>query len=910
MNESFISLKCDKNVAEDIHEAETQAPNPIGNETTDSIYTADTQIPPERVVSPSIHSLDTQVPSTEHLPQVRKVDGQHEMQLDIYAANKENNKDIFNAETQPFGYDNHSTESDNRTKSNKTNKPVPDCLVAEESKEKLNTSEEELLFEEVDEFFEDFSSQNILQDELTLKENVSKQPNTTRSPIPTSRTVPDGSTDCKAKEVETIPTQKIQEIPSEEAKINEKHDPKLSKRTERAKSDSSTDCEDIDIVPTQIIPALPSINDTMNEKANKRKTNPSKRINRIPSDSSTDCEDIDLLPTQKISDKKVNEDNDATDCEDDIIEIKTNKPPTVNLIQDDIATQIIDIDDYKTDQQALEDMPTQIIDLCEIPTNSKTVALEDQLTQVIDEVVPKNIENVKKSFDEIVSPFKIPLQSPKRAKCKEIPKASKDRSDKNKSVDADENYYNATQDIYEDLCSQREKSNDGSTAAPNVDDDVVPCSVEDYKVKDKFANIERDLSPTKNHDGLDNKGLIGRTNVANLKKVPSDSSDTECTPKKVKKFIFTDSDLPDSQEIKTTMMSHTRSAVTESSSESEPENNSEECTPFLNRKKKTKPVPKVDLTKMFEKLPERVITRQRKPTYKLMSNNVSTNNSTILKPTYLTEQEDQIDGDIITENIKRLKTFGKGKVNKDSKNEESLKEEKKDSSSRKKSDSKSKEPKEKIKVKIEKPKRKETKSKPEYSRRKSAELEKNNNKEDSLDSTSVDKAPTRRTRSRKNENDSQNSQKKSVSPENLKKDPDNKRKRTYKKQEKERSVSPEIEVRRSKRQQKAKEKDEDMMKAPVSIPKKSMHEQSTVYNISSSSSESPKSLKRSLVEDSEMPSSKRTRSHNANNVCNSINNASLRATPARVMKTQHVLLTAFPSAEVKQKLEKLGKLKP
>ncbi|KAJ8720070.1 hypothetical protein PYW07_012113 [Mythimna separata] len=909
LNESFISLKCDKNLIEDIHEADTQAPNPIANESTDSIYTADTQIPPERAVSPSIYSLDTQVPSTEHLPQVRKIDGQHEMQLDIYAANKENNRDIFNAETQPFGYDKDLIENVNRNKANLTNKTVADCSFSKESKDKLNISEEELLFEEVDgELFEDFNSQNILQDEVPLKENVNEQSRGAGSPILSKVVVSDDTTDCEDKEVDMMLTQKIPELPSEgnkqHTKIQGENDPKPSKRTARIKSDSSTDCEDIDIAPTQVVLALPSTKDIVEEKTveENRKTKPSKRINRIQSDSSTDCEDIDFLPTQKIPEKKDNKDDDATDCEDDVSEIKPNKPPTPDVSQDDIATQIIDLDYYKPDQQALEDMPTQIIDICEVPTNSKTVALEDQLTQVIDEVAPENIKKAKKIFDEIVSPFKIPLQSPIRVKSKEIPKViSKDATEKNKSIDVEDNYYNATQDLYEDLCSQRENSADGSAAAPRADDEVVPCSVENYKVKDKFANIERDLSPAKDQDVLDDKDATVGDKVAKLSKMPSDSSDLECTPKKVKKFIFTDSDLPDSQEIKTSMMSHARSTVTESSSESEPENCSEEITPFLNRRKKTKAVPKVDLSKMFEKLPERVITRQRKPTFKLLSNEVSKNNSTILKPSYLTEQEDQIDGDIITENIKRLKKFGKGKTNKDTKNEESLKDDKKDSSSRKKSNVKSKEPKEKIKVKIEKPKRKDTKSKTESSGRKSAELDKNIAK-DSLDSTSVDKPPTRRTRSRKNENDSQNSEK---NLENLKNEPDNKRKRTNKKQEKERSVSPEMEVRRSKRQQKAKEKD-DTMKAPVPVPKKSAHEQSTVYNISSSSSESPKSLKRSLVEDSDVPSPKRTRSHNTNSICNSINNSSLRATPARAMKTQHVLLTAFPSAEVKQKLEKLG----
>lgn len=856
LNESLISLKAGKNLIDDIHELDTQVPNSKANESTDSIYTANTQVPP-RVSSPSIHSLDTQVPSTEHLPQVRKITGQHEMQLDIYAANKENNRDIFNAETQPFLCD-EALEVAN--KNNLINKKISDASSKSESKDKSNTSEEEVLFDDVDEeiFDEDFNSQNILQNDLPFKEEPVKTIPKESSPAASKRDkriASDASTDCE--DIEMLPTQKIPELPSE--KNMQQNDTNCVKRTTRIKSDSSTDCEDIDIAPTQIIPELPVKKNTTKDEGKIDKNsnvNPSKRLNRIKSDSSTDCEDIDLIPAQKIPEKK-----DVVNNEE-IIEINdacSDKPD-----EDDIATQIIDLDNYVKEKVPFEDMLTQVIDIVEVPSKSKNVSFDNCPAQIINEVevVPN------KPIKEVASPFKVP--SSIKGKSKDTPKASPKDADKSKQVN-DDNYYNATQDILEDLCTQKD------------------MEVADDKSKE-----------TVKHD-----------NVALLKRIPSDSSDEMSTPKKTKPFLFTDSDLPDSQEIKKNVSSHTRADVTDSSSESEVENYSEDqFTPVVHRKKK-KSIPKIDLTKMLDvdKLPERVITRQRKPTDK-MKGCIEANkkfSSDMLKPAYLTEQEDQIDGDIIKENIKRLKTYEKAKANKDSKIEVIVKEEKKSSPSRKKTASKSSEPKEKIKVKIEKPKKKETKTKSESRKdKKNNEAEKDTSKEETT--------RTLRTRSKKVDTVDKNTEHK-PEIENIKREPVNKRNSSAKKQEKERSKSPEIEVRRSKRQRKPVENLEDSHRGPKSILKKSLHEQSTIYNISTSSPESPKGVKRSLV-DSDAPSPKRTRGGNTssnstmnkndNTTVSNISNISLRATPARQMKTQHVLFTAFPSAEVKQKLEKLG----
>ncbi|KAH9629511.1 hypothetical protein HF086_015841 [Spodoptera exigua] len=926
LNESFTSVKSG-NVSDNIFEADTQVPNLVTNESTDSIFTAGTQIPPERAISPNVHSMDTQVPTSdhlhsmdtqmptvEHLPQVRKVDDQHEMHIDIYAANKENNKDIFNAETQPFGIVDDSIDNVDTNKTNVTN--TSGCSAEGDIKDKLNTSEEEVLFDDIDGecFEEDFNSQNILQGEIPIiEEDASK---TKDNPVPCSRDKrqpSDDLTDCE--DIDILPTQKIAELPKidieKEPNQTDTNDLTCSKRTVRIKSDSSTDCEDIDIAPTQIIPELPIVKDSKIKSDIKVTKKLSKRVNRIKSDSSTDCEDIDFMPTQKIPEIKLAEDDDATDCEDDVLVVNQKEPPPIPLVDDDtqIATQIIEVDNTKKENIPLEDLPTQIIEVDKGVGDSKNVAFEDQLTQIIDEAVPTNNDSHKKSLSVTDSPFKIPFQSPIRIKSKDIPKLNvKDKTEKSNPIEVDPNYYNDTQDIFEDLCTQREQPE----VQPITEDEVVPCSVEDYKVKDKFPGIEKDLSPLKK----ENDGL---TEEATLEKVSKgDISDVYSTPKKAKTFVFTDSDLPSSQEIKKGVISHTRSSATEeSSSESETENSLDEpFNPFKNLKQKSKPA--FCLTKRLEvnKLPERVITRKRKPI------NTDSSSTNILKPTYLTEQEDNIDAEILTENIKRLKTYERMRSNRNSKKDESIKGEKKENVSQKETD-KTSEPKENLKIKIDKPKIKEAKSKSDITERSDKVHNNQVKEEESLNIASGTRPTTRITRSKKKDTANKTSVSKSFTDKVTVKE--NKRKRATKKQERERSKSPEmvtrnikrsaspkprskspeVEVRRSTRQRKPKAKyAESEVKAPKSILKNSSLEQSTVYNISSSSTESPRSLKRSMLDCSDAPRSKRTRAQTSST--SSISNASLRATPARAMRTHHVLFTAYTSTEDKQKLEKLG----
>ncbi|XP_026741489.1 E3 ubiquitin-protein ligase RBBP6-like isoform X2 [Trichoplusia ni] len=838
LNESCASRNS-KNVT-DIHDMDTQPPDV--NEPNDSIHTADTQIPPPRPISPSIYSLNTQLPTGDNLPEIRKVDNQQEMQFDLYAANKENDTSIFNAETQPFAFEKEDSmqQKKNGEKQNIAKEKVDSLVKANDVEKSINTSEEELLFDDIDGdvFEEDLNSQNILVDEVLLVEAAEKS--------------------------------------GEKPKDNKTP----SKRANRIESDSSTDCEDIYMMPTQKVAELPK--DDSKQDVGKvditHKVKPTKSVNGIQSDCSTDCEDIDMIPTQKIPEKKVDADDDVTDCEDN--ELPTNKP-----IETGSNTKF-------------EDMPTQIIDAeynAGNPANNNE-DIEDQATQILEEIVPQDIDKSKTSLSKLDRSFKVPFRSPKRVKNKDVQKPSPIKTITSKpgpSTLNEDNYYQATQEIYDDLCSQREMS-------------------PDILQMDQGDNVTIDLvsSPAKKHEEALNKlqksfsrrSGVKCENVASLKKTPSDSSDVDTTPKKLRPFLFTDSDLPSSQEITTSMMTKQDSAVVDLSSDSEPDN-TEEQTPIVHRKKKTKPAPKLDLTKKFdvEMLPERILTRQRKPTDKLGNSTDKSINSKILKSTYLLDQEDEVDQEIISENIKRLKSFEKAKSLRESKNDVSAKEDVKDTSPRSK-ESKSKEPKEKIKVKIEKPKKKETKPKSESSVRKSDE-----NKSKQKQSSITSETNTRKTRTKKNETETKaNTKNRSVSPDSSKKEDKKPRNRR-----KERSKSPEIEVRRSKRQT-TKEKS---LNEPTSMnPRKRKPilknvRESTEYNMSSSSGEPNRSLKRSLVEDSVVPSPKRTRSYvnsSNTNTSSGISNSSLRATPARLNKTHHVLFTAFPSDEVKQKLEKLG----
>lgn len=930
-----------------IHEANTQL---LGSPIVDSIYTADTQLPgsihsaltqiPDKIHSPSIYSQETQVLPGETLPLVCKINKQQDMQFDL-CADKDNS--IYTAETQMFSKSPTRAKRDSGSPSSR--KP----------NENLKSDRDDIvLFDEIDSQPDDenFESQAILTEDILLPIN-------------------------KYIEVESEPLSQIAI-------------PKSSKRNMRIKSDSSTDCDEID---------------------------------------------DDILPTQRIPEKerKLN-DGDSTDCEDEMIELKIDKNPdntAEKLDLEDVPTQVIEVLETSTDN---DDILTQKIDVVEV--NDEQPDFEDLPTQVIVEVdVPvKRPARPQPISDEVeISPFKIPLKSVLKAKKKDVSRTPKIKAFGNIQrqlkvtgvQNDDDKYYQATQDIFFDLCSQTDSSPKlPSSSFDDKRDKVSPQSDVSLNSSDVDERIDNFVSTLSSQDVRE---VIGVEKVAPLKRVSSlgsDTSDLELTPKKVRTFKFMDIDLPNSQEIKTSVSLGTKSVVTESSSDSEGEQNSEDqCTPILfHKKKKAKLDVKMDLTKKFnvEALPTRVITRVRKPTSKIQENEGKKITQNILKPKFLTEQDDDVDKEIITENITRLKSKNeKSKNAKDTtskvtkldetkendqtrqqnekkklkipdkiiildeiqdikkdktakiktendrsekavhKSNEIPKEEiakKRESKRKKKSSSpvddskdntdhitipvqsnaigkpveiidiseeidnkmkrntkttapKTKEEKPRgpimiephtitVPVKEDKPKKREYKRKNKEPTTKPVNKLENHNftletKSETIKVENVgeSKRPVRSTRARtKQSEDSQEPTKRLVDTET-----EEKSKRSNKPKE----ASPEKEVRRSKRQRTVKEKEDKKEPVVKSILKKNttMQDQSTIYNLSGSGSESPKNLKR--ASEFEAPLPKRTRS---------VANASMRATPARTQKTCFVLFTAFPYEEVKSKLEKLGEL--
>ncbi|KAM3958808.1 LOW QUALITY PROTEIN: uncharacterized protein ACR2FA_007214 [Aphomia sociella] len=923
LNDSVVSEKSTKNLNKDInfHEMETQPPpDGIHNASADSIYTASTQLPTIDA-SPSIHNINTQLPTSNNLPEVRKINNQHEMQFDLYTANKINSKNIFDAETQQYIAEkeqvfpiklnlkpknvftadkDHSIynaetqcigEKENIPISSKTN----DTGMNEKNNNdsRVDTSGEEILFEEIDELFEDnFESQSLL---------------------PVS--------------------------PNNEHK----------KTTVISKYD----------------------NKNLESKTHQ------KEIKKINYDSSTDCEDIEIIPTQQLPKQSL--DDDLTDCEDELngtkTEIKSNKP---NVNFEDMLTQIIDenVPDVKlNNDQNIEDMATQVLEenqSCNIRnsniqdsptiTNEKDTIinknnksyLEDLPTQVLDDdIIPINKESEKviNLCDyKFISPFKIPFQSPIKIKRKDILKVSPLKeiiANNSSKIDNDdnENYYVATQDLMDDLCTQaqhspeiteakQDKMINNLKANTSKEKDFVPCSVEEIEIDDKLPGLDN-LSPLKNipyeiSGNKNNCSIMSPSNMstqqirevigvdcAKPKNIPSDSSDVDVTPKK-KPFRFLDIDLPNSQEIKTSVTLMAKDDLTESLSESDTESE-EQFTPILMRKKKRSKVDsKLNVKKnLIEKLnidalPTRVISRKRQPTSKIQNSSSQLKN--ILKPKFLTEQEENINEDIINENIRRLKS--KNEKSKNKKHSESNLKSKISNSNTDNRDAK---------IVDNNSKRKNEDSK--HKDTGSANVSKINvTKSKTLSTEKIDKylqidttieKSKRSTRGRKqnekvenktieNTKETKTKTDKRVPKKSMDKIEKSDRKQTDKKVDKHDSSSENIkEVRRSRRHKSSKNKTENdsIIKVKITKPiKKSkpvQHEKSTVYNISSESEpDQTVSLKRSATEALRAPSPKRTRS--------GAGSSSSRATLAKMLKTQYILFTAFPCEEVKAKLEKLG----
>lgn len=742
-----------------LHEMDTQIPYPTANESSESIYCADTQLPMENN-SPSFHSMDTQLPVPDYLLNERKISDKHDMKLDRFGANKENENSLYNAETQiPTEYENTNTL-------NKAN--VTDNEGVES---RLPNLEDRHLSSECKQ-----SDNDIFTAATQLPDSETETILTAPTQLPTF--------DNADTEQPTIVNQRMSGELREKTKDNFGEGDRSKDHILFDEVDNQSFLEVFDsqsLLPHEDAPedenVIIPLSQVSQEDENdiiKPNSLALKRSNRIDSDS-TDCDDLDVLQTQNIPVKPT--DDDLTDCEDDIDlepnKLRDSEPKTINLEDiatqcivknvahrssilkfEDIATQIIE--DYvelnndttsksafKTSDDKLahknlvlnfEDMATQVIgDDVEIKmhnelefadkTPKETISddiatqvipgknetdFEDLATQIIPEVPLEKIDcsNTANNqySEEIIYTFKVPYSTPLKTKKKDTPKSTDNKyvialpksPIKIVNLANDEQYYAATQELYDDLCSQRESSpefvrpqarkminnsllKEKQIEIINLDDKAVPSTVESYELV-KLKHIESETAPktkyveadksseTSDGDERINKFVSSLSTkmirevigvdkeVTNIKRVPSDLSDVEVTPKKVRPFKFIETELPSSQEIKTSISMTCKTLAPESSSDSEPERNT---TPIVFRKKKIIKQAKIDLMKKFQEpaLPTRVITRVRKPTSKIQDSDEDTKklSKNIMKLKTLPDF-DNVNKEIMPENICGLKT--------------------------------------------------------------------------------------------------------------------------------------------------------------------------------------------------------------------------------------------------------------
>ncbi|XP_026492952.2 uncharacterized protein LOC113398431 [Vanessa tameamea] len=832
-----------------IHEANTQITD-NHDETIDSIYNANTQFI-ETTSAPLIHNMETQVPTD--LPEVCKIADQRNLHFNFTTENKENDNNIFNAETQ----------IDPNINKNVINNIQPNPLSTENEN---NESDEEILFEEIDSqpLQDNFESQALLLPEFDGLTNDN----------------PDVFVENK----------------KESRKISDSQ--KCTKRVHQIKSDSSTDCEDedINIAMTQKIPELndDDVTDCEDEpEAITKATGPTKDKIIAIDDDVTDCEDNFDEDILSVSKKQIH------DLDTQIIEKDTKTKHSNIIIKDNKNRTLNNVEKDKNDSKRnetvvdFEDLPTQIID--EEPL--KDICFEEELTQKI-------------YSQEIVPPFNIPKTTPLKNKKKSdsdlkivnhIVNNEQRHSNENINID-DKQYYAATQDIFNDLCSQREPSpvfNKTPSKAPNMG--------KKNKVKELSANkivTSKPLGQDSTDDSdIDDKidnfvSILSNSQIkdaAGAKKMTSSTSDSEVTPKRINPVTLMNTILPNTEEIKKNL-SFYKDRKLDVSSESEPGNDN---APVKFRDRKKEPFKaKTSLTKKFEDevIPTRKITRIRKPTMKMMQNNDETAKNfgdNVLMTTLSTSKQIEKNKETKFEKIKNVKE----KSNK-SKSEPDGRNKTKDS---KKTYDKTKV--EKRKSENETRGRKKTKEtgEPIIEQTKPTVVQANN-KNITKDISHYLKITDRRTRSRSNQkseaiNDKKLEVEKKEKAQIREQSTDKKSQHT---KETDKSESPLQIVTRSRKHRSSKKTEETQNDTiPKANLSKSDLEQSAVYNISSGSLNKAK-IKRSATENIEFPTAKKTKTETISN------NVSMRATPARKIKTHHVLFTAFPCEEVKMKLEKLG----
>lgn len=668
-----------------------------------SLYNAETQIPIEYENGNTLNKAnitdskgaETQLPNLENrnLPNECK-QNDHDVFTAATQLPDSENATIFTVPTQLPTFDNGETQLPTIVNQSMTGE------LREKTKDDFgegDKSNDHILFDEVDSqsFLEVFDSQSLLsQKDSPEDENVI---------IPLSQASKEDEDDV----IKTI----------------------ASKRANRIESDS-TDCDDLDVLQTKKIPGRPTeddltdCEDDIDIERNKLKG---------PQPKTTNFEDIATqCVVENVSHKSpiLHFGDMATQVTEDYIELNNGTTPKSvpitsdetsarkNVVQnfDDMATQVIGDDmeiknhnklnvaDKTPKETIFENMVTQVI-----PENEE-IGFEDLATQVIQEIPPEkfdcsNTANNQYS-EEIIHSFKVPYSTPLKPKKKDTPKSVENKflnpniplpksPIKIVNLANDEQYYAATQELYDDLCSQKASSpefvrpqatktinnsllKEKQIEIINLDAEIVPSSVESYEIADRFQHKE--ISPKKIFVAADKSSEISDGDetinkfvsslstkmirevigvdkeVANITRVPSDLSDVEVTPKKVRPFKFIETELPSSQEIKTSISTTYKTVAPESSSDSEPERNS---TPIVFRKKKLFKQAKVDLMKNIKEstLPTRVITRVRKPTSKIQNSDEDTKrlSKKILKLNMLPDFT-EVNKETISENSLKTKT--------------------------------------------------------------------------------------------------------------------------------------------------------------------------------------------------------------------------------------------------------------
>ncbi|XP_013136323.1 PREDICTED: putative uncharacterized protein DDB_G0267840 [Papilio polytes] len=884
-DESFIAPSQPKNY--DVFKSPSQnyiksfgrtiAIQPIGSKQIDNIYwnsskksvsidmslnESDTEpgLIKNTVVEENIHDMETQIPSNDLddlysaetqlcdnslqpgisktiIPKTTRL----EKELDVNVENKENNNSIYNADTQ-FTIAESDVNGRNSTGNISNTEKI--------SKSRLSLSDEEIIFQEVDgePLDEDFSSQPLL-----LSETIDGTENVLNSDKSIERNV-------------------------EKEKLIEECD---------NKSEGSTDCEDFEMLLTQKIPSLNENNATSEKCIMPNKDNVSSNKNLDIDDDSTDCED-DLF-----GNNKVNGNNKIT-VKSNLLNLRMTES------KDASKSEINNLKDQTSENTNFEDMLTQVVEVVndqnEVDNSNypKEQNFEDLPTQVIsftsEEVLKEN-----KTVQE-KSPFKVPFKTVKSTRKKDTNSSIKNVS--KICEDDDENFYAATQDIFQDLCSQRDINTENKSSNINTGNaNFVPEATGvkgDKLVSNKFEEMDVDelkFTKQKNADS-------------------TSSSDLECTPNNSHKNItFMITEPPNSQEIVKNITFNSKPIVMESFSDSE-DNASEQNTPILFHKRKRIKNTKLDLTKKIEleSLPSRTITRKRKPTAKVENNSSEIKNTfkNILAPKVFGDQDENVDKEIIAANISRIKnTKNKEEKRKSNQNES-------------------------IKAALSK----QEKLKSNKIDKEISVTEKNNESRNDSKKSRTDKNPLtneiKKRKTKKNESDNLDSTKSEQSPETSKTDTTRQRstriKRTEDKSKPKKDIikvsikpkgkrsyeeeikdeSPEKEIRRSKRQKIKKDIEEKNAKKTRSnkkiqneITSYYEREKSIIYKQSDESRFSSPRSALSLKEDVSMNKSEAT---------SSPDRRSLRRTALK--NTNHkVLFTAFSHPDINilyQLLEKLN----